>query len=106
MKSSLDKRVAAKLFAGFIVSPDMKREMYISDKWHMAQIAWKGQKTGLEIVSYQNKDYVGKYLETPSPSLEELRDMEDKIQKQLLFHCPAIKPFSLDFFIFPQIFVT
>ncbi|NGX57711.1 MAG: hypothetical protein K940chlam3_00605 [Chlamydiae bacterium] len=106
MKSSLGSRVKVKLFAGFINNPDMKREMFTSDKWHMAQIAWKSQDSGLEVISFQNKEYVGKYLDSLFLSLTELRDIEDKIKKQLFFHCPKIKQFPLKFYVFPQVFVS
>jgi len=106
MNSSLDSRVKVKLFAGFFINPDLRREMFTNDKWHMAQIAWKSQENGLEVISFQNKEYVGKYLDSLFLPLTELRDIEEKIRKQLLFHCPAIKQYSIQFYIFPQIFVS
>jgi len=106
MSSSLDKRVTVKLFAGFAIHPDMRREMFTSDKWHMAQIAWKSQENGLEIVPNEGKEYVGKYLESQFLTTKELIDVESKIRKQLIYHCPAVNQYPLNFFIFPQIFVS
>jgi len=95
-----------KLFAGFAIHPDMRREMFTSDKWHMAQIAWKSQENGLEIVPYEGKEYVGKYLDSAALTTLELADIQSKISKQLIFHCPAVNQYPLKFFIFPQVFVS
>jgi len=105
MSSSLGNRVIVKLFGGFAIHPDIKREMFANDKWHMAQIAWKSQENGLEIVPNDGREYVGKYLENSSHTTKELIDIESKIRKQLIFHCPAVDQYPLQFFIFPQVFV-
>ncbi len=106
MSSLLDKRVTVKLFAGFVIHPDIRREMFVSDKWHMAEIAWKSQENGLQIVRYEGKEYVGKYLDSLSLTIEEIKDRELKIRKQLIHHCPGVNQFPLKFFVFPQTFVT
>jgi len=106
MSSSIDKRITIKLFAGFIINTDMRREMFICDKWHMAQIAWKSQENGLEIVPNDGKEYVGKYLESSCQSTHALADIESKIRKQLVYHCPTVNQYPLKFFIFSQVFVS
>ena len=106
MSPSLDKRVNVKLLVGFVIHPEMRREMFTSDKWHMAQIAWKSQENGLEIVPNDGKKYIGKYLDSSFLTTKELIDIESKIRKQLVYHCPAVDQYPLKFFIFPQIFVS
>jgi len=106
MSSLLDKRVTVKLFAGFVIHPDMRREMFVSDKWHMAETAWKSQENGLQIARHEGKEYVGKYLDSVSLTIEEIKDKELKIGRQLIHHCPGVNQFPLKFFIFPQTFVT
>ncbi len=106
MKASLDNRVTVKLFAGFLINNELKREFFASDKWRLAQIAWQSQENGLETIPYKDKEYVGRYIEDRHLTTSRLRDIEEKFKKQLIHHCPTISEKDLKLYVFPQVFIS
>jgi hypothetical protein len=106
MKASLDNRVTVKLFTGFLINAELKREFFASDKWRLAEIAWQSQDDGLETIPYKGKEYIGKYVENQTLTTKQLRDIEDKIKQQLIHHCPTISDEDLKLCVFPQVFVS
>lgn len=73
-----------KLFVGYRLTPELKA-------------ALKGN--ALQTIPYQGKEYVGRYLEKPSPTMQDVEAVAAEITETL----PALHQKNL--VVFPQLFL-
>jgi len=105
MKSTVSNKLSVQLFAGYYLSPEIRRNLHENKEWEEAKIKWQSEKNGLQIIPYQSKEYLGSYLEKETLTLGEIRKTEENIRKLLLECCPRLQENTLDLVIFPQVFI-
>lgn len=100
---STEKSVQYKLFAGFKVNLALKNALTNSRKWQEA--AFDKKITPLKEVKHKDMTFIGIYLDSSSLSLQEIAELEERLQNELsiLSNEYTPEPLSLRFFSQPFI---
>jgi hypothetical protein len=91
-----NNRVTLKLFFGCLLTPDIEMRRINSD----------GDIQALTETYFQEKKYLGFFLDQPSASLSDFRLAEKEIRDSLAYYCSDLPIENLKLFIFSQIFIT
>ncbi len=102
MEKLLNDRVLAKIFIGCTISSELRMHLRDSKKWKTDLIDNKG----LSEIHYQGKDFIGKFLENPVVTLDELRRQEQEVRHILQTYCPSVDFDSIPIKTFPQVFIS
>ena len=81
-----------KLFVGTRLTPELKMEVGTA-------------LSSLNCIPYEGKEYVGHYLETEQPTVDEIRSQCDAFLLTLQELCPQFRVDNLPVVVFPQLFV-
>lgn len=95
-------RVTFRLFIGFSITSELKMEMTRNAKWKEAEITL--QKS-LEKVRFDEKEYVGRYLDSPVLALKDLPALEESLYKDFQDYFPEFKQDRLTLRLFSQAFI-
>jgi hypothetical protein len=106
MEASAKEGVKVKLFAGFAVNSEMKMHLRQSSTWKNSRIDKNQSKVAIQETHYQEKDYLGIYLDAEKQTLPQLKEIENELRNQLAQYCPEFNIESIKLYIFPQIFIT
>ncbi|MFZ0564935.1 MAG: hypothetical protein WAM28_01915 [Chlamydiales bacterium] len=82
-----------KFFIGTRMTPDLKS--------HLNHI----QEAPFLQISHEGQEYLGMYLNFPSPTLREIRTVLDHFISSLEIQCPDLRVDKLSIVVFPQLFV-
>lgn len=80
-----------KLFIGTRVTPELKARLGSIDN------------RDIQFIPFAGKEYVGLYLASPQPTLQELRKEYDRLTQSLQMHLPDLRADTLPFVVFPQL---
>ncbi len=83
-----------KLFVGYRVTAELKNSTRDAE-----------ELGGLILASYEGKEYIGLYLDSTDPSLEEVKQIHKDVKKRLSLCCPEVHVESLPSVVFPQVFL-
>jgi hypothetical protein len=97
-------KITCKLFAGFVLSSEIKGQLSRSKKWKETTFL-PLETTHLLEVHYQGKDYLGQYF-LPKINLKDLKAKEVSMRQLLQDYCPQHDCAAIRFYVFPQIFVS
>lgn len=105
-----EKGVLLKLFAGCFVNSELRMHIKASPEWKEHQIVCNGDPDSLQLVHFEDKDYLGYYLDPPCLSLKELEHLEGKVQQAIRGFFRKYQPDSpslesLPLHIFTQAFI-
>ncbi|MCC5831523.1 MAG: hypothetical protein JJU12_00565 [Chlamydiales bacterium] len=81
-----------KLFVGTRCTPELKSHL-------------EGDTSPLVSIPYNGKEYLGYYLESDHPTVQEVRAACDAFLLKLQHHCPEQRVDNLQVVVFPQLFV-
>lgn len=81
-----------KLFVGTRLSPELKMQIS-SDLAEMT------------CIPYEGKEYIGRYLDSARPTVQEVRAVCDAFLLRLQELCPDFRVDTLPVVVFPQLFV-
>lgn len=101
MEKTAESNVTAKIFIGCPLTAEIKMHLSKSSAWKQASI----DKTGLTLVNFQEKEYLGFYLSEDKLTLDEFNHFEKEIKKHLQTYCPEISPDLFKVLTFPQLFI-
>ena len=99
------EKITYKLFAGFLLSPELKVQLGRSKKWKEDAFLPFKENVLLIKVHYQGKDYIGQYF-LPHISMNDLKDKDVSMRQLLQEYCPRYDCVAIHFCIFPQTFVS
>ncbi|KAF3362045.1 Uncharacterized protein PHSC3_001356 [Chlamydiales bacterium STE3] len=99
-------RVFLKLFAGILISSEMRMHLNLSIRWKEAQILKEFDPEHLFEVHFHEENYVGKFLSANILHLSELQEQEKIILAKMKEYCPNLKVDKLKIKIFPQQFIS
>ncbi len=85
-----------KIFAGFRLSPDLK-EAVRGEKSHLT--------AELQIIPHQGREYIGIYLESATPTVQEIKDVHEKIHTLIQAIFFDLRFCTPSFVVFPQLFL-
>lgn len=94
------------LFAGFLLSPPLKRALHDNEAWKNASITWQSQRMGMKVVPYQGREYVGLFIEEPLLSYDQLKVIELLLRTTMMEFCPHLCETTLQLTLFSQVLVT
>jgi len=105
--TALDSRVTVRLFIGCAVNPELRINLTHSLPWKQASIMRATDQDLLLETHFQNKSYIGLYVDDQQFTLQQIRKDQQKIREQLLIYCPKLTGIDkLPIYVFPQIFVS
>lgn len=90
--------VIAKIFVGFAVTANLKMHMQKSSSWKVGE--------NLQVTHFQQKEFIGCFMEEKMTSLNEVRKLEEKIRESLRKHFPDLVESALKCNTFSQTFIT
>lgn len=100
-----EQGVIVKLFAGFHATSELKMHLAQSRLWKENLIFASNRSGTLELIHFQEKDYLGKYLTQSFLSLKDLPSIEAELKQELLKFCPKFKQEKLMVRLFSQTFI-
>lgn len=104
MKQNISTNAKAKLFAGFLLSSELKMHLHSSPEWKTLAIMPEASQEFQEI-HYDNLNYVGHYLAEEKLTIIEIKAHEVQMTQKLLSFCPKLDSTHLKFTILSQIFI-
>lgn len=103
----LDNRVSVRIFVGVNVNPELRSHLNHSLPWKQALILRSTDSDVLIETHYENKTYVGVYLDGNQVTLFNLKALQQKIRHHLREYCPKLIGIDrIPIYVFPQIFVS
>lgn len=102
MSQQLASGITTRLFIGCLLTSEIKMYLSGSSEWKTAQI----EKTHLLECRFEDKDYLGLFLEGDTPDLSEIQAIETKIREKLEVFCPALSLDTVHLILFPQVFIS
>jgi hypothetical protein len=106
MSSGIENRLTVRLFAGSLLTFDIKMQLKHSPHWKQSKIANESDQRDLVEIRFHNKEYIGKYISLQSLTLDDLREIETTIAASLKRYCPELAEEALKIYVFPQVFVS
>jgi hypothetical protein len=97
--------VKLKFFLGCLLTADIELRLNQSFDWKDSKFNATESNVILSITHFQEKKYLGFYLDRDMASLAEFKDLEKKIRNALNMYCKDLPTDSLNLFIFSQIFI-
>ena len=101
-----EKGITFKLFAGFPVNSELRMHLKMSKQWKEHEIIHKKTPDDLQLVHFNEKDYLGYYLEPSLISMQDLNTLEKKIRNAFEDLFPKYQSDSLSLYFFAQAFIS
>lgn len=98
-------RVVALLFAGVLITSEIRMHLNQSSSWKNAQISAFHGSDDLVEVRHGKSEYIGCHLKKNNITLLELREYEASIINKLLSYCPRLIKSSCKFHLFSQLLI-
>jgi hypothetical protein len=95
--------ISVRLFVGSPITARMKLLLTENDNWRCDNV---DQTTGLSMVHFQNKEYVGMFMKQLDPVVANFTKLEADIKEKLGYYCPDINTEILSMKIFSQVFLA
>ena len=101
-----ESNIAVKLFVGCPLTPDIKMKLQSNSGWQQNKAAPDKEGPLLKEVRHQDKEYIGVFLKTSEPTLDELNKSKALITNALESFNLEFKIDTLKFSVFPKIFLS
>lgn len=95
----------ARLFAGFLLTSELKMYLNSSKGWKSVKFIPTDLSSELVETRYGEHYYIGLFLSEKQIALTSLKEYEQKITHQMQLYCPQIDSDHLKFCIFSQLFI-
>lgn len=105
MANEPSERVNVKIFAGILITSEIRMHLNQNTDWKNAQISAFHGSDDLVEVRHGKNEYIGCYLEGQKILLENLPQFEILTTKKLLKYCPRLSETSCHFYVFSQLFI-
>jgi hypothetical protein len=104
MIEPLKDKVSLKLFAGFLITSEIRMHLNDSAIWKRSSFQNKEEFPLIEI-HFHHQDYIGFFLSENHSPLEQLRQVELLLRKLLAHYCSALSTDLLPMTLFSQVFI-
>ena len=105
MDDCSEDKIGIKLFAGFLLSSEIRMHLNESPLWKRSSFQDKTEFPLLETHFY-HQDYVGIFLEESFLSLSRAHQIEHSLRKLLAQYCVGLSIEGLSIALFPQVFIS
>jgi len=106
MTTQSTKQITVRMFVGIEINSEIKMRLNESPSWKDALILASKDPEILQIVPFQGKNYVGRFLSYKEVTLKDLDHEAIHVAAELLKYCPALKLTKNDTLVFSQVFVA
>lgn len=106
MNTATESRLMVKLFVGYMLTAEIKMLLNQSNEWKQASLVKNSSRENLVETHFQEKDYIGRYLEYKMLTIKDLKEEASFAKLTLQRYCPDLNVDTLKICIFPQVFVT
>ncbi len=103
---SLEKGLAVKIFAGFVLNSELRMQLSQSDRWKHANLGSLATPGDLKEVPHKGKSYIGAYCQQIEQTLPELWQQEAALRQKLREYCPEFDADNVHLYVFPQVFIS
>lgn len=103
MKQEIDNRITIKMFYGCPLLPDLRLQLEKSQQWKLAKIG--SERAPLEVIRHQEKDYCGSFLHSDEMTISNLEAEAKRIHNKIKEFCSNYDTETLNFTIFPIVFI-
>lgn len=100
--STVANSVTFRLFIGFLITPELKMELSRNARWKEAEITLQ---KNLEKVRFDEKEYIGRYLDSLILPLKDLPAIEKTFYADFTSLFPEFKQDRLSLRLFSQPFI-
>jgi hypothetical protein len=104
MNMQTENRVKIRLFAGCVVTSELRLQLNQSLLWKQASIA--PNRHDLEQTHFHQKDYIGLFLKEDKISLDDLEKVEANVLHYLKAYCPQFASEKLRILVLSQVFIS
>lgn len=101
-----NKRIQLKFFLGCLLTTDLEAQLYQNQEWKQSRIMSGENNRFLQEAYFQEKKYLGLFLDQSAATYTELQDLDREIRETLLRFCVDLPIDTFKIFIFSQIFIT
>ncbi|MBA2727414.1 MAG: hypothetical protein H0U49_04495 [Parachlamydiaceae bacterium] len=105
MDNEFNERVTVRLFAGILITSEIRMHLNQNTDWKNAQIAAFHGSDDLIEVRHGKNEYIGCYLEGQKIQHSELPKFEKLTTDKLLKYCPRLPKSSCRFYVFSQLLI-
>jgi len=106
VQAAKKNRVTVKLFVGFELTSKSRIHLSQSNEWKQASIIQGHSSKTLIECPYQEKTYLGRYLDSNILTIQELKNQAKLISKIMETYCPALDLEILSLHFFPLVLVA
>lgn len=99
-----NEKVQARIFIGYLITPEFRQQLDKSPSWRQAMIAWQSEKNGICEIDHEGKHYLGVFVS--QITMNELKGIVKQLEEKVLSHCSEISPKLLQSRIFSQMFIS
>lgn len=92
-----------KLFLGYLITSELKMHLNQSSNWKEDKLSFLNE---LQETRFQEKDYVGYFIESPLISSYEISEEQQKLKKKLQHYCPKLNTEKQPVYIFSELFLV
>lgn len=101
-----NQQLTVRLFMGYHLTSDIRMYLKQSLSWKQAKIVNEAEQRDLIEAHFQDKDYIGKYINPEGLTIQELKQLESSIYDSLIHYCPQLSQETIKVYLFPQIFIS
>jgi hypothetical protein len=101
-----NNRIKVKFFIGCHLTPDIEMKLNQNLDWKQSRIGTDQSSPVLSEVYFQDRKYLGLFLDKPMATLSELKSLEKEIRDLLAKYCSELPIDSLKLYIFSQVFIN
>ncbi len=100
-----NNRVTLKIFVGFLLSPDIELRLNQNLQWKQWRIDSSENQRPLSETYFQEKKYIGYFLDNPAAPFIEIKAAEREITEWFSGFLQDPGSEALKFYVFSQIFI-
>lgn len=106
MKTDASNQITVRIFVGIEISSEIKMRLYESSSWKDALIVDAKDPQRMQIVPFEGKNYIGRFLAYKELTLKDLDQEAKHVADKLISYCPALKIDKNETVVFSQVFVA
>jgi hypothetical protein len=104
-KTQVKNKTSTKLFLGCLLTSELKMHLNSSSDWQNAKMEPQ-ESCVLKEVLYENKKFIGFYLEEEKLTLKTLKEHECKLRTIIESFCHSLDSSKLKCSVFSQFFIS
>ncbi len=106
MQPSLPDKVIIKVFAGYLVTSELRMHLNESQAWKNVSVRQTPDPLELKEAHYKDKDYIGIFFTHDTFTIADLKATDAMLRQKLSAYCPKYNADLAKICSFPQLFLA